>query len=377
MSKRRKTRVSFHKNLNKKPRVGDVTRQFREDRDDGPIDSVGERVRAKGDLSRKRTVWMDDESNAPSVPLEGTRLGRVLAVHGLYCIVVTEAGEQFRCYTRRVLKSLRIDERGAIATGDFVRFKPAPDHEGLIVRVEPRRSVMVRGSRHREHVIAANIQQVLLVASLVDPVLKPNLLDRYLLAAEKESLRPILALNKVDRVDPIVLQPLMGAYAQLGYAVLLTSATTGRGIDQLRDQLIGRETVIVGQSGVGKSSLLNALNPELDLKVGSVSSWTRKGRHTTTTARLLRLAPSGVVIDTPGVRQFELWAATPDEIRAGFIEFGPYAPSCRFPGCTHTHEIGCAVRDAVEAGEISRGRLESYERLLAVDGRPPTGEDDE
>jgi len=230
----------------------------------------------------------------------------------------------------------------------------------MIERVEPRHGVLTRASRQREHVLVANVDQVAIVVSLVEPALKPHLIDRYLVLAQQGGLRPLVLLNKADLADPVELQPLIGAYAQLGITVMLTSATTGMGVARLRQELRGRATVFSGQSGVGKSSLLNAIEPGLGLAVKAVSDVNNKGRHTTTYAQLLKLASGGWVVDTPGVRQLQLWDVRPEEVEGYFIEFRPFIPLCDFPDCTHTHETGCAVKDAVERRMISDRRYRSY-----------------
>lgn len=231
----------------------------------------------------------------------------------------------------------------------------------MIERVEPRRGVLTRASRRREHVLVANVDQLVIVISLVQPDLKPHLIDRYLAAAQQGGLKPVLCLNKSDLFpDPAELQPLVGVYAQLGIPVFLCSARTGFGIDRLREQLRDRSTVFSGQSGVGKSSLLNAVQPELALAVKSVSDVNQKGRHTTTYSQLIKLNFGGWVVDTPGVRQLQLWDARPEEMEGYFPEFRPFVPLCDFPDCTHTHEKGCAVKDAVARRLITSRRYHSY-----------------
>jgi ribosome biogenesis GTPase len=232
--------------------------------------------------------------------------------------------------------------------------------EGLIERVEPRHGVLTRASRRREHVLVANVDPLVIVMSLVEPELKPHLIDRYIAAAEKGGLKPILCLNKADLTDAVELQPLIGSYAQLGIPTLLTSAKTGAGIDRLRELLRDRATVFGGQSGVGKSSLLNAVQPQLGLRVKTVSETTQKGRHTTTTAELIRLESGGWVVDTPGVRQLQLWDTRPEEVEGYFREFRPFVPLCGFPDCTHTHEANCAVKAAVARSFIAERRYHSY-----------------
>ena len=179
--------------------------------------------------------------------------------------------------------------------------------EGVIERIERRHGVLSRAIRGRCHVIVANVDQVLIVGSAAQPVLKPHLIDRMLVTAEKDRIRPIICINKIDLVDPADLQPLVGVYGQMGYEVLLLSATTGFGIERLRRKVLGRQSVFAGQSGVGKSSLLNAIDPGLDLRIATVSEENEKGRHTTTVASLIPLSAGGYVLDTPGIRQFQLW----------------------------------------------------------------------
>jgi ribosome biogenesis GTPase len=206
----------------------------------------------------------------------------------------------------------------------------------------------------------ANVDQVVFVVSLVEPELKPHLIDRYLASASKGDVRPILCLNKADRVDATDYQPLVGLYNQLGVPTLLTSAATGTGVATLRQWLQGRETVFSGQSGVGKSSLLNAIQPGLGLRVREVSGVNQKGKHTTTTAELIRLDFGGWVVDTPGVRQFELWDTRPEEVEGFFAEFRPFVPLCAFPDCTHTHEDRCGVKRALLRRQITDSRYTSY-----------------
>jgi ribosome biogenesis GTPase len=209
-------------------------------------------------------------------------------------------------------------------------------------------------------VLVANVDQVVIVVSLVEPDLKPHLIDRYLASAEQGKIRPLICLNKADLVDPAPYQSIVGFYNQLGVPTLLTSAATGQGVEFLRGQLRGRQTVFSGQSGVGKSSLLNAIQPELGLRVREVSDVNQKGKHTTTTADLIKLDFGGWVVDTPGVRQFALWDIIPEEVEGFFPEFRPFVHQCGFPDCTHTHEERCAIKRAVYRRQISAGRYTSY-----------------
>jgi ribosome biogenesis GTPase len=199
-------------------------------------------------------------------------------------------------------------------------------------------------------------------------------------AAESAGIRPIICINKIDLVDASRLVPLAGVYARMGYATALCSAITGVGIARLRHELAGRVTAIVGQSGVGKSSLLNALDPHLSLRVAEVSRENEKGRHTTTTARLIphtlgahnqnsqNSQNGGAFVDTPGVRQFQLWQIVPAEVPAAFRDLRPLANLCRFPDCSHTHELDCAVKHAVADGLVDTRRWESCCHLAATAG---------
>jgi ribosome biogenesis GTPase len=369
MAKKKKVRVDLRKNRSKPPRQRQWTRGFQEHGFADEATANAERVRAKGELSRRRTIIQEETGAKPAaseqveMPAVGSSdclAGRVLRVHGLQSVVETEDGRQFRCAVRRLLRTLATDERNIVTTGDRVWFRPALNDEGLIERVEPRHGLLTRASRNREHVLVANVDQVVIVVALVEPELKPHLIDRYLTSAEQGGIAPIICLNKADLVDPTPYQPLIGLYSQLGISTLLTSAATGQGIEWLRKRLHDRQTVFSGQSGVGKSSLLNAIQPGLGLAVREVSDTTQKGRHTTTTAQLLKLDFGGWVVDTPGIRQFQLWDILPEEVEGFFPEFRPFVPLCAYPDCTHTHEDRCAIKRAVVRRQISEHRYASY-----------------
>ena len=372
-ARKKKIRADLRKNRTQRPRDTDMTRHF--DGENSTTDDLpsGERVSGKGELTRKRTVMGaetgdDDTGFRVVLDVDATCLpGRVLSVHGLSSTVEAADRQLHRCATRRLLKTLSTDQRHVVAAGDRVLFRPAEGNEGFIERVEPRTGVLSRNSRGRQHIIVTNVDQLLIVSSAAEPYLKPNLIDRFLISAHKSNLRPLIVINKVDLVDPASLQPLVGVYSQMGYQVLLASAKTGANIDRLRRELSGRASAVAGQSGVGKSSLLNTVDSELRLRVASVSSETQKGRHTTTTARLWPLKTGGYVVDTPGIRQFELWDVIPAEVAGYFKDLRPYESLCRFPDCTHTHEVDCGVKNAVADGRLDARRYESYCQLIEGD----------
>jgi ribosome biogenesis GTPase len=387
MAKKKKIRVDLRKNRSKPPRPRDWTRTFQERGPDEHDTPGREQIRAKGDLSRRRTIIQEESQAAsggaepaemPAVDITACLPGRVMRMHGLFSIVEADDGRLFRCAVRRLLRSLATDERNIVTTGDRVWIRQASQTprpvtpgkseivgEGLIERVEPRHGLLTRASRGREHVIVANVDQVVIVMSLVEPDLKPHLIDRYLVSAAHGGIAPIICLNKADLINHAVIQSLIGLYSQLDIPTFLTSAFSGQGVDRLRKCLAGRETVFAGQSGVGKSSLLNVVQPDLALEVREVSEATQKGRHTTTTAELIRLNLGGWVVDTPGIRQFELWDIIPQEVEGFFPEFRPFVHLCGYPDCTHTHEDRCAIKRAVKRRQISEQRYISYLGLFA------------
>jgi ribosome biogenesis GTPase / thiamine phosphate phosphatase len=360
--RREKRRVDFRKNRSSRRRRGDVTHAAAAA--DGLDLPSSERISGKGDLTRRRTVVLDAPTGADPVLSAGEWRGQVLHVHGLESVVRRPDGGTARCTTRRLLRTLSTDERHPIAAGDWVHVR-GTDDEGVIQAIEPRRSAVCRSSRGKRHVIVANVDQALIVGSAALPTIKRALIDRLIVAAESSGIRPLICINKLDLVDPARFVPLAGVYARMGYPVVLCSAVTGLGIERLRAELGGVVTAVVGQSGVGKSSLLNAVDPTLHLAVGAVSRDNDKGRHTTTTARLLPHAHGGMFVDTPGVRQFQLWEAVPAEVPAAFRDLRPLANHCRFPDCSHTHESDCAVKNAVADGLLDTRRWESCCHLAA------------
>lgn len=263
-------------------------------------------------------------------------------------------------------------ESSIVAVGDWVSVSLNADGTGIIEEVAERKSVLSRSrpsardrelSSDQEQVLVANVDQVVFVFAVKDPFPSLRKLDRFLVVAEMNELTAVICANKVDLVKPEKARELFDVYAQIGYQVIYTSVKTGEGIEVLRDCLRGKISVLAGSSGVGKSSLLNAIQPGLGLKVSEVSTYSGKGTHTTRFAQLLALDGGGYVADTPGIRGLALYDLEPSEVDAYFREIAPFVADCRFSDCSHHHEPGCAVRTAVQRGDISPQRYESYLRL--------------
>ncbi len=362
--KAKKIRTEFRKKHDPNTRQRDFTRLDRQADQDQLAHQ--QRVSGKGDLTRHRTVLGElagDEETGYQILLDvdpdQCLSGRVLGVHGLKTIVETVLGN-FECTVRGLLRNLATDLQHVVVAGDHVMIRPADGNSALIVRVEPRRTVISRASRGRRQILVANVDQALIVCSAAEPRLKPGLVDRYLIATSQSSIRPVVVINKVDLIDPADLQPLIGVWSRIGYEVLMVSATTGTGIDRLRQLVAGKDSVVSGQSGVGKSSILNAIDPALKLRTREVSGDSEKGRHTTTSAILVPIFGGGHIVDTPGIRQFQLWDVAREEVEGGFRDIRPFINGCKFPDCSHRHEERCAVKGAVADGMIDVRRYESY-----------------
>ena len=372
--KRSKTRTEFRKGHQGRVRQSDFTRSFHTGNADKLADEIkSERVSGKGELTRKRTVPGATESSTTKSDAADEAAhpdlipGRVTSAHGLKSKVLGDDGQTYECTIRQILKSLSIDQRGVVVAGDHVLLRAESTGDATIEQILPRHGLISRSSRGQQHVIAANVDYLLIIASAAEPGIKPNLIDRFLLTAEHCEVQPIIVINKIDLIDAVELQPLVGAYASLGYRVLLTSAQSNVNIDYLRCLLVGKQTVLAGQSGVGKSSLLNAVEPGLGLAVGAVSRDNDKGRHTTTAARLIPIQAGGAVFDTPGIRQFQLWDIDANEVAGLMPDFRPYVSRCRYPNCLHLSENECAVKDAVADSRIDPRRYDAYCHLLEAD----------
>ena len=270
---------------------------------------------------------------------------------GLGFCDVLDGGNRIRC---------RWSEDAAI--GDRVLYSPA---RRSIQEILPRSTTLSRADPHNPHlerVIAANIDVVVNVVSIKSPPLRPGLIDRYLIAIGKSGAEPLVCVNKIDLAENLADFAPLRPYEESGIPVIRCSAATGEGLDRLAEALAGKLCVFAGHSGVGKSSLLNKLDPHLSIATQSVSESNEKGRHTTTSSSLYHLPSGATVIDTPGIREFGLWNVTPTELRRYYHEFDGHP--CAFSDCSHTHEPDCAVKAAVAAGRIASARYEGYMRIL-------------
>jgi ribosome biogenesis GTPase len=284
--------------------------------------------------------------------------GIVLSPYGKLAFVES-GGEERLC---RVNEQLLTGKSSILAPGDRVQVEADGD-DYVVQAVANRKSRLGRLAVGRvgEQVVAANVETLAVVASTAQPAFRPGLVDRYLIAAELGGVTPVLCVNKMDLVDSE--PPEVGLYREMGLVVFNTSCITGMGVEALRDSLRGRLSVLAGHSGVGKSSLINAMDPGLSLETRPVSDSTHKGRHATSAAKLHHLEGDIHIIDTPGVRQLGLWGISPEEVDYYFADLAGFATQCRFRDCTHTHEPDCAVRAAVEGGALPRVRYDSYIRV--------------
>jgi len=270
------------------------------------------------------------------------------------------------CKLRGRLK--RGSKKGDLAAiGDRVLVSRIEDGQGLIEAIAPRKRIISRMAPiprgEYEQIIIANPDQIVFVFSCAEPPPRMRMLDRFLIIAEEQSIPALIVANKTDLVTMEFARELFGHYADLGYSLIYSSVPKGKGITQLKEDLIGKISALAGPSGAGKSSLLNAIQPGLGLTIQKVSQATGKGKHTTVASELFPLEGGGYVADTPGLKALALWDIEPEELDGYFPEIRPLVAQCQFSDCTHSHEPGCAVIEAVENGEIHPQRYDSYLRL--------------
>jgi ribosome biogenesis GTPase len=249
-----------------------------------------------------------------------------------------------------------------IAVGDEVEVDlTAAEDAGWILRIFPRRTKLSRRPSvgYPEQVLVSNADTLLMVASMRTPPFRGGLIDRLLVAASCGGLEPVLILSKADLATSDEISPIENLYSSLGYTILVTSIPESRGLESLRDLLKNRITVLSGHSGVGKSSLIKALFPDWEIRIGRISNKSGKGRHTTRLAEMFRIPIGGFIVDTPGIRELEP-LVTPNELDSHFVEFVPYLGQCKFKGCTHIHEPQCLIKDAVASKKITEQRYKSY-----------------
>lgn len=291
---------------------------------------------------------------------------------------VAHAQETFVCtLANDLFKRLRNSPEALIAIGDKVRVEAQNGHPAVVTEILPRRNWLSRrsavpmlGAHASEQLIAANVDQVIPVFAAADPTPKWNLLDRYLVCAEAAGIAAVICITKLDLVENLKpeaasqLESSLESYRRIGYPVVMVSARNGEGLEEIKGVLSGRTSVLMGKSGVGKTSLLNAVQPGLGLRVNAVNAVTGKGRHTTTSLEMFCLDGGGMIVDTPGVREFGLWDVDADDLALFFPEMRALVGQCRFGlDCRHDEEPGCAIRSAVMSGQVDPRRYQSFMRL--------------
>ncbi|MGF1726347.1 small ribosomal subunit biogenesis GTPase RsgA [Photobacterium nomapromontoriensis] len=310
-------------------------------------------------LQREKNEVQWDESL-----LESAREGLVITRFGQHADVEDpETGIIHRCNLRRSIQSL--------VSGDRVVWRPGVETlhgiSGVVEAVHDRESMLTRPDYYDGvKAVAANVNQIVIVSAIL-PELSLNIIDRYLIAAETVGIKPLIVLNKIDLLDAPTrasVEDTLSLYGKIGYQVRLVSSDTGEGMDVLKSDLKDHVNIFAGQSGVGKSSMVNSLMPEVDAEIGDVSENSGLGQHTTTAARLYHFPEGGDLIDSPGVREFGLWHLEPEQVTEAFVEFSDYLGGCKFRDCKHGDDPGCIIREAVEEGKISRERYNSYHRII-------------
>jgi len=291
-----------------------------------------------------------------------------------------ESGEQVRCSLRGKfkkdfhLKKNKLFQRDIAVVGDYVEFDFNEDGSGVIFNIEERKNylsrkaIKLRGASYRgerlEQIVASNIDNIFIISSITRPPFNNKVIDRLIVAAESSKINAVIILNKIDLDEENIAGEWTNLYTEIGYKMICTSKITGEGIENVKKLLPGKKNLFWGQSGVGKSSLLNKMFPGINLITGDISEYTEKGMHTTVTSVMMKMEDETYIIDTPGIREIDPYGIKKEDLGHYFLEFSEYINRCKFNTCTHNHEPGCAVIEAVEHGKISLERYESYLRIL-------------
>ncbi|KPJ95189.1 MAG: hypothetical protein AMJ53_03340 [Gammaproteobacteria bacterium SG8_11] len=309
--------------------------------------------------AREDKLQLQTEQRLNASELGPEQPGRIVSHFGANFSVQDSQGNLHLCLSRRNLPKL--------VCGDYVTWQSTGEQEGVIVALEARRTLLARPGYHQQiKPIAANIDQILVVIA-PQPAIDEDLINRYLIAATLTQITPVIVLNKVDLLSPKELdanEHRLHLYVELGYEIIHASTHEKQGLRQLQDKLHNRTSIFVGQSGVGKSSLIKAILPGITVRIGELSHASGLGKHTTTVSTLYPLPQGGAIIDSPGIREFGLGQFEAAQIAQGFVEFQRLIPQCKFNDCSHHAEPGCAVRQAVDVGTVHKSRYDSFLRIV-------------
>lgn len=317
-------------------------------------------------IQQNREKRLAQEIDVPSDQLGASETGIIVSRYGQHADLLTSENEIVRCHIRRTVDSL--------VTGDKVQWRPMLQSQdgmrGIIEAMHERESLLSRPDYYDGlKPVAANIDQIFVISSVL-PSFTTQIIDRYIVACEAIDIEPIIVLNKADLLTEIdaderaLIEQRLADYRAIGYQVLWVSSKTADGMAELNSMLSEHISIVVGQSGVGKSSIVNQLLPEVATETKEVSTNSGLGQHTTTVATWYPLKSGGALIDSPGIREFALWHLEPEQVASGYIDFQPYLGACKFKDCKHKNDPGCALQEAVEQGEILPWRLENYHRII-------------
>lgn len=299
-----------------------------------------------------------------------------------YFVLIENKDKIIRCSLRGKfkkefnLKKDKLFKTDLAVVGDFIEFEYNKDGTGVINKILERKNYLsrkapkIKGASYRgerlEQTFASNIDNLFVVSSVIKPVFNNKVIDRFLVSGESSNINSGIILNKSDLDEKNKLNPWIELYEKIGYKVFVTSAKMNEGIEILKSEIQGKKNLFWGQSGVGKSSLLNKIYPGIKLETGEISNYTNKGTHTTVTVNMIKVEKDTFIIDTPGLREIDPYGIRKEDVGHYFIEFAEYSHDCKFNTCTHFHEPGCAVIEAVEKGKISEARYDSYLRILGT-----------